>query len=219
MYTLKRPLHKPIWVHHANALASAAYRRLVRHHLFLCRQTTLPCPGKRASRPSMTLGRLVCPDRPLPGHKNLSPEAPGAGWHSVHGIAYANAIRCEGQHGDPQQPAYHACKPAGTELLGPWSSLQLSSSWQPALLLVAHPHQALTLDALRCLRTLQCTSPGHHASSRICHLQRLQRRWRSFWWLSRNSGHGQGPRVPSTAQTPPGTCASMPTSLEISSHS
>jgi hypothetical protein len=139
MYTLKRPLHKPIWVHHANALVSVAYRRLVRHHLFLCRQTTLPCSGKRASRPSVMLGRFLCPDRFLPGHKNLSPEPPGAGWHSVHGIAYANAIRCEGQHRDPQQPAYHACKPAGTELLGPWLSLQLSSSWHPALLVVAHP--------------------------------------------------------------------------------
>jgi hypothetical protein len=43
-------------------------------------------------------------------------------------------------------------------------------------------------------RLFSCTSPGHHASPG-CVLQRLQRRWRSFWRYSRNR--------PAMAWTPP----------------
>ena len=65
-------------------------------------------------------------------------------------------------------------------------------------------------------RLFSCTSPGHHASLGWL-LQSLQRRWRSFWWLSRNR--------PSMAWTrrPLAIGASgkyvMPISFCISSHS
>jgi len=66
---------------------------------------------------------------------------------------------------------------------------------------------------------LQCTSPGHHAAPGSL-LQRLQRRWRSFWRHSRNKRRWHGPRTP---RAPP-TLASraqylMPISFCISSHS
>ena len=48
---------------------------------------------------------------------------------------------------------------------------------------------------------LQCTSPGHHAAPGS-RLQSLQRRWRSFWWHSRNKLRWQGPRARPTTCWP-----------------
>lgn len=86
-------------------------------------------------------------------------------------------------------------------LLGRWVGLPGGSSIWHTTLLVALPLWGIALEPLprllAGLERLQCT---HLLATTLrqgpTHLQTLQRRWRSFWWLSRNKLRWQGPHAP-----------------------
>lgn len=123
-------------------------------------------------------------------------------YHLLRHMAWY-AIRCHCCVQSSHHAAYHICPRAGAEQLLPRSWLLVYSSWshqsgiQRSLVAfpfwaIAHRAPAVSPRLLAGSERLQCTSPGHHAAPGS-RLQRLQRRWRSFWWLSRNKLRWQGP--------------------------